>query len=323
MKLPRRKFLYLAMGATALSASFNTALAFGYPTRPVHIIVGFAPASGPDIVARLVGQRLSERLGQQFVVEDRPGAGGSIATQTVVNSPADGYTLLLATSANAINATLYPDLNFNFVRDVVPIAIISRVPFVMVVNLAVPARAIPEFVAYAKANPHKINMASAGIGTTTQLCYELFKTMTGLDLVHVPYRSSYLSDLIGGQVQGAFSTVPQAIEYVRGNKLRALAVTSTERVDVLPDVPSMEEFVPGYEAEGLFGIVAPKATPSEIIDKLNKEINAVVAEPKTKTQLVDLGVPPMSMTPAEFGKLIADQTEKWAKVIKFAGIKPE
>jgi len=323
MKLARRKFLHVAAGAAVLPVATCIASALDYPARPVHVIVGFPPASGPDIVARLVGQRLSQRLGQQFIVEDRPGAGGSIATQTVVNASADGYTLLLATTANAINATLYPNLNFNFIRDVAPIAIINRAPFVMVVNLAVPAQVIPEFIAYAKASPHKINMASAGIGTTTQLCYELFRMMTGLDLVHVPYRASYLPDLIGGQVQGAFSTVPQAIEYVRDGKLRALAVTSTARVDILPDVPPMGEFVPGYDAEGWFGIVAPKATPKEIIDKLNNEISAVIADPKTRAQLVELGVPPVSMTRAEFGKLIADQTEKWAKVIKFANIKLE
>jgi len=323
MKLARRKFLHVAAGAAVLPVATCIASALDYPARPVHVIVGFPPASGPDIVARLVGQRLSQRLGQQFIVEDRPGAGGSIATQTVVNASADGYTLLLATTANAINATLYPNLNFNFIRDVAPIAIINRAPFVMVVNVAVPAQVIPEFIAYAKASPHKINMASAGIGTTTQLCYELFRMMTGLDLVHVPYRASYLPDLIGGQVQGAFSTVPQAIEYVRDGKLRALAVTSTARVDILPDVPPMGEFVPGYDTEGWFGIVAPKATPKEIIDKLNNEISAVIADPKTRAQLVELGVPPVSMTRAEFGKLIADQTEKWAKVIKFANIKLE
>jgi len=321
MKLPRRQFLHLAASAAALPVLPPIASAQTYPIRPVHIIVGFPPASGPDIVARLVGQQLSQRLGQQFIVEDRPGAGGSIATQTVVNASADGYTLLLATTANATNATLYPNLNFNFIRDVAPIATITHAPFVMVVSLAVPARVIPEFIAYAKANPYKINMASAGIGSTTHLCYELFKMTTGLDLVHVPYRANYLPDLIGGQVQGAFSTVPQALEYVRDGKLRALAVTSTARVDALPDAPSMGEFVPSYEAEGWFGIAAPKAIPIEIINKLDGEINAVVADPKTKAQLVELGVPPMSMTPAEFGKLIADQTEKWAKVIKFANIK--
>ena len=323
MKIPRRRFLHLAAGAAALPSVSRIASALDYPVRPVHIIVGFPPASGPDIVARLVGQQLSQRLGQQFIVEDRPGAGGSIATQTVVNASADGYTLLMATTANAVNATLYPNLNFNFIHDVAPIATINRTPFVMVVSLAVPARTIPEFVAYAKANPHKINMASAGIGSMTHLCYELFKMMTGLELVHVPYRASYLPDLIGGQVQGAFSTVAQAIEYVRDGRLRALAVTSTTRVDALPDVPSVGEFVPGYEAEGWFGIAAPKAARAEVIGKLNEQINAVVADPKTRAQLVGLGVPPMSMTPAEFGKLIADQTEKWAKVINFAGIKPE
>jgi len=270
-----------------------------------------------------VAQRLSERLGQQFIVENRPGAGGSIATQTVVNAAADGYTLLTATTANAINATLYPNLNFNFVRDVAPVAFISRTPFVMVVNPAFPARAIPEFVAYAKVNPHKINMASAGIGTMTQLCYELLKMMTGLDLVHVPYRATYLPDLIGGQVQGAFSTVPQAIAFIKDGRLRALAVTSTARVDALPDIPSLGEFVPGYEADGWFGIVAPKTTRGEIIGKLNSEINAAVADPKLRAEFRELGVSPMSMAPAEFGQLIADQTEKWGKVIKVADIKPE
>jgi tripartite-type tricarboxylate transporter receptor subunit TctC len=239
-----------------------------------------------------------------------------------VNARADGYTLLTATSANAINATFYPNLNFNFIRDVAPVAFINRTPFVMVVNPAVPARAIPEFVAYAKANPYKINMASAGIGSTTHLCYELFRMMTRLELVHVPYRASYLPDLIGGHVQGAFSTVPQALEFVRDGKLRALAVTSTGRMDALPGIPSMGEFVPGYEADGWFGIVAPKTTRGEVIGKLNNEINAAVADPKMTAQLRDLGVLPMSMVPAEFGQLIADQIEKWAKVIKVAGIKP-
>ena len=305
------------------SAVPRVALALDYPTRPVHIIVGFPAASGPDIITRLVAQRLSERLGQQFIVENRPGAGGSIATQTVVNAAANGYTLLTATAANAINATLYPNLNFNFIRDVAPVAFMTRTPFVMVVNPAFPGRAIPEFVAYAKVNPHKINMASASVGTMTHLCYELFKMMTGLDLVHVPYRATYLPDLIGGQVQGAFSAVPQAIEFIRDGKLRALAVTSTVRVDALPDIPSLGEFVPGYEADGWFGIVAPKATRGEIIGKLNNEINAAVADSKVRAQFRELGVSPMSMAPIEFGQLIADQTEKWGKVIKVADIKPE
>jgi tripartite-type tricarboxylate transporter receptor subunit TctC len=323
MKLHRRLFLHLAVGAAALPTLPRTASALDYPARPVHIVVGFPASSGPDIVARLVAPWLSERLRQQFIVEDRPGAGSSIAAQDVANAPADGYTLLMATGANTINATLYPNLNFDFVRDVAPVAIINGAPFVMAVNPAVPAKTIPEFVSYAKANPGKINMASPGIGSTPHLCYELFKMMTGVDLVHVPYRASFLTDLISGQVQGAFSTVPQVIEYVKDGKLRALAVTSATRVDVLPDVPTVGESVPGYEANSWFGMVAPKSTPTEIIDKLNAEINAVVADPKMKLQLVGLGVPPMSMTPAEFGKLIADYTDKWGKVIKFAGIKVE
>jgi tripartite-type tricarboxylate transporter receptor subunit TctC len=322
MKLPRRKFLHLAAGAAALPTVSRVAMAEHYPARPVHIVVGFPASSGPDIVARLVAQRLSERLQQQFIVEDRPGAGSSIAAQDVVSAPADGYTLLMATGANTINATLYTDLNFDFVRDVTPVAIINGAPFVMVVNPAVPAKTIPEFVTYAKANPGTINMASPGIGSTPHLCYELFKMMTGVDMVHVPYRVSFLTDLIGGRVQGAFSTVPQVIEYVRDGKLRPLAVTSATRVDALPDVPTVGESVPGYEADSWFGIVAPKGTPTEIIEKLNGEINAVVADPKMRVQLVGLGVPPKSMTPAQFGKLIADYTDKWAKVIKFAGVKP-
>jgi tripartite-type tricarboxylate transporter receptor subunit TctC len=280
VKLTRRKILHVVVAAAVLSAAPRIALALDYPVRAVHIIVGFAAGSGPDIVTRLMARRLSERLGRQFIVENRPGAGGSIAAQAVVNAPADGYTLLTATSANAINATFYPNLNFNFIRDVAPIAFINRTPFVMVVNPAVPARTIPEFVAYAKVDPYKINMASAGIGSTTHLCYELFKMMTRLELVHVPYRGSYLPDLIGGHVQGAFSTVPQALEFVRNGKLRALAVTSTVRMDALPGIPSVGEFVPAYEADGWFGIVAPKTTRGEIIGKLNNEINAAVADPK-------------------------------------------
>jgi tripartite-type tricarboxylate transporter receptor subunit TctC len=323
MKLPRRHFLHLAAAAAAVVVPIapRVASALDYPTRPVHIVVGFAAGTGPDIAARLLGQRLSERLGQQFVVENRPGAGGSIAAQYVVNAPADGHTLLMATAANTINTTLYPDLSFDFGRDTAPVAITNGAPFVMVVNLAVPAKAIPEFITYAKANPGKVNMASPGLGTTPHLCYELLKMMTGVELVHVPYRASYMADLIGGQVQVAFSTVTQAIGSIRDSKLRALAVTSARRVDALPDVPTMGEFVPGYEADGWFGLVAPKRTPSDIIDKLNEEINAVVADPTMKVQFVGLGAPPMSMTPAEFGKLIADYTDKWAKVIKFAGIK--
>jgi tripartite-type tricarboxylate transporter receptor subunit TctC len=323
MKLLRRQFLHLVAGAAALPVLPRIAAALDYPTRPVRIIDGFNAGGGPSIVARLVGERLSERLRQQFMVEDRPGAGGSIAAQGVVNAQADGYTLLMATGANTINTTLYPTLTFDFVRDFAPVAIINSAPFVMVVGPAVPAKTFLEFIAYAKANPGRINMASPGIGTTPHLCYELLKMMTGVELVHVPYRASYVADLISGQVQCAFSTVPQAIGYVRDGKLRALAVTSATRVETLPDVPTVGEFVEGYEADSWFGIVAPRSTPTEIIKKLNDEINAVVADPKIKARLVGLGVPPMSMTPTEFGKLIVDYTEKWAKVIKFAGIKLE
>lgn len=321
MKLPRRKFLHLAAGAAALPAVSSGVRAQTYPSRPVQIIVGFPAASGPDVVARLVAEPLSERLGQQFIVEDRPGAGSSIAAQDVVNAPADGYTLLMATGANTINATLYSNLTFDFVRDVAPVASINSAPFLLVVNPAVPAKTIPEFITYAKANPGRINMASPGIGTTPHLCYELLRMMTGIDLVHVPYRASYTADLISGQVQCAFSTVPLSIQYVRDGRLRALAVTGAARVNTLPDVPTVGQFVPGYEADSWFGIVAPKSTSAAIVNKLNAQINAVVADPKMKVRLVGLGAPPMSMTPPEFGKLIADYTEKWAKVIKFAGIK--
>lgn len=322
MKLPRRQFLQLVAGATALPALPRVASALDYPTRPVHIIVGFPAASGPDIVARLVGEQLSQRLGQQFVIENRPGAGSSIAAHDVINAPADGYTLLMATSANTINTTLYPNLSFNFVRDVAPVAIINGAPFAMVITPSLPAKTISEFIAFAKANPGKINFASPGVGTTPHLAYELLRIMTGVELVHIPYRASYLADLIGGQVQCAFSTVPQVIEYIRSAKLRALAVTGTVRVDPLPDVPAMREPIPGYDAEGWFGIVAPKNTSTEIINELNQEINTVAADPRMKAQLVGLGSPPKSMTPAEFGRLIAEYTEKWAKVIKAAGIKP-
>lgn len=321
MKLPRRKFLHLAAGAAALPVLSRSARAETYPMRPVHIVVGFPAATGPDIVARLIAEPLSERLGQQFAVEDRPGAGSSIAAQNVVSASADGYTLLMATGANTINTTLYPNLNFDFVRDLAPVAIINNAPFVMAVNPSFPAKTVPEFITYAKAHPGRINIASSGIGSTPHLCYELLKMMTGVDLVHVPYRASFMADLIGGQVQCAFSTVPQVIEYVRDGKLRALAVTSAMRVKTLPDIPTVGEFVPSYEADSWFGIVAPKSTSTEIVAKLNGAINTIVADPKMRAQLADLGVPAISMTPAEFGKVITDYTEKWAKVIKFAGIK--
>jgi tripartite-type tricarboxylate transporter receptor subunit TctC len=322
MRPSRRRFLRFS-AAVALTVVASIANAQVYPERPVHVIVGFPASSGPDIVARLLGQSISVRLGQQFVIEDRPGAGSSIAAQEVVSSPADGHTLFMATAANTINASLYPNLKFDFASDLAPVAATNGAPFVMVINPSLPAKTVPEFIAYARENPGKINIASAGIGTTPHLAYELLKMMTGIELVHVPYRGSYVADLIGGQVQAAFSTIPQSIQYVRDGKLRALAVTSAVPAEALPGVPPMREFVPGYEANGWFGIVAPKRTPAEIIGKLNGEINAVLADPKVKDLLTGLGTPPMPMTPAEFGKLIADYTNKWANVIRVAGIRPE
>jgi tripartite-type tricarboxylate transporter receptor subunit TctC len=325
MKLPRRQFLHLAAGAAALPAVSRIARAQTYPTRPVRIIVGFAPAGATDIMARLIGHWLSERLGQQFVIENRPGAGSNIGTEVVVNAPPDGYTLLVATSVNAINATLYDKLNFNFIRDIAPIASIHREPHVMEVNPSVPVKTVPEFITHAKSNPGKINMASAGIGSGNHIAGELFKMMTGVNLVHVPYRGAgpALIDLLGGQVQVMFATMSSSIEYVRAGKIRALAVTTTTRSDALPDVPPVSDFVPGYEASFWSGVGAPKNTPAEIVDKLNKEINAALADPKMKARLADLGGVPMPMKPVEFGKFIADETEKGAKVVKFAGIKAE
>ena len=315
--------MHLAAGAAALPAVSRIARAQAYPTRPVRIIIGFPPGTGPDIVARLVGQRLSEQLNQQFIVENRPGAGSSLAAQSVVNAAADGYTLFMATGANTINATLYPNLSFNFVRDVSPVAIVNGTPYLLVAYPAVPAKTVPDFIAYAKANPGRISVASAGIGTTNQLCLELLKIMTGVDLVHIPYRNSFVPDLLGGQVPYAFSTLPQVIENVKGGNLRAVAVTSGARVATLPDVPTVAEFVPGYEADSWFGLVAPKGTSSIIVEDLNNRINAIVADPKMTEQLAGLGATPRSMTPAEFGKLISDYTERWAKVIRAANIKPE
>lgn len=320
MELPRRKFLHLAAGAVTLPAPPRLALALDYPIRPVHVIDGFNAGGGPSIVARIMSERLSLRLRQQFVVEDRPGAGSSVAAEYVVNAPADGYTLLMATAANTINTTLYSKLKFDFARDFAPVAIVNSAPFVMVVTPSFPAKTVSEFISFAKAHPGKINMASPGVGSTPHLCYELLKLTTGIDLVHVPYRASYIPDLISGQVQVAFSTVAQAISYVQAGKLRALAVTGAVHVDALPSVPMLGEFVPGFEAESWFGVVAPKRTQAGIVDTLNREINAVVADPQIRSQLVALGTPPMSMTPAEFGKLIAQYTEKWAKVIHAANI---
>jgi tripartite-type tricarboxylate transporter receptor subunit TctC len=325
MKLPRRNFLHLAAGAAALPAVARIAWAQAYPARPVRLIAPFAPGGSSDILARLMGQWLSERLGQQFVIDNRPGGGSNIGTEAVVRSPADGYTLLLVGSFNAINATLYDKLNHNFIRDIAPVASVIRGANVMVVNPSVPAKTVPEFIAYAKANPGKISMASAGNGTLPHVAGELFKMMAGIDMVHVPYRSAgpALNDLLGGQVQVYFGTTVSSIGYIRAGRLRALAVTIAKRSEALPDIPTVGEFLPGYEASGWFGIGAPKNTPSEIIDKLNKEINAGLADPKMKARLADLGGDVLALSPADFGKLIAEETEKWAKVIKSAGIKPE
>jgi tripartite-type tricarboxylate transporter receptor subunit TctC len=325
MKLPRRQFLHLAAGAAALPAVSRIARAQAYPSRPVHVIVGFTPGSAPDITARLIGQWLSERLGQQFLVENRPGAGGNIGTEVVVRAPADGYTLLLVAPPNAINTTLYDKLSFNFTRDIAPVAGVIRQPLVIVVHPSFPAKTVPEFIAYAKANPRKVSMASPGNGTTPHVSGELFRMMASIDMTHVPYRGGgqVMTDLIAGQVQVSFIGLVVAIEHIRTGKLRALAVTSATRSDVLPDIPTVGDFVPDYEASGWFGIGAPKNTSSEVLDKLNKQINEGLADPKMKARLADLGGVPMPMMPAEFGKFIVEETEKWAKVIRAANIKPE
>jgi tripartite-type tricarboxylate transporter receptor subunit TctC len=325
MKLPRRNFLHLAAGAAALPVVSRIAWAQTYPTRPVRIVVGFPPGGGADITARLIGQWLSERLGQPFIIDNRPGAGSNIATEAVVRAPADGYTLLLVGGWNAINATLYDKLSFNFIHGIAPVAGIMRVPSVMVVNPSVPAKTIPEFIAYAKANPGKINMASPGTGTGPHIAGELFKMMAGVDMVHMPYRGAgpALTDLLGGQVQITFASMPSSVGYVRTGKLRALANTAATRSEALPDVPTVSEFVPGYEASGWFGIGAPKNTPTEIVDKLNNEINAALADPNMKARLADLGGTALALSPADFGKLITDDTEKWGKVIRDANIKAE
>jgi tripartite-type tricarboxylate transporter receptor subunit TctC len=326
MKLPhRRQFLHLAVGIAALPAMSPIARAQAYPTRPVRLIVPLAAGGATDIVARLMGQWLSERLGHPFIIENRPGAGGNIGTEAVVRAPPDGYTLLVASTTNAINATLYEKLNFNFIRDTVPIATISRNTLVMVVHPSIPAKTVPEFIAYAKANPRKLNMASPGNGSPNHVSGELFKMMTGVDMVHVPYRSGGpgLTDLLGGQMQVMFPATVSSIEHIRAGRLRALAVTAATRSDELPDIPTVAEFVPGYEASNWFGVGAPKATPAEIVEKLNEEINAGLADPKMKARLTELGAMVLAGSPVDFGKLIADDTEKWAKVIKSAGIKPE
>jgi tripartite-type tricarboxylate transporter receptor subunit TctC len=325
MKLPRRKFLHLAAGAAALPVLPRIASALDYPTRPARIIVGYAAAGPTDITGRLVGQWLSQRLGQQFIVDNRPGAGSNIGTELVVQAPPDGYTLLLATTTNAINATLYDKLNFNFIRDIAPIGSIMRTTNAMLVNPSSPVKTVPEFISYAKANPGKINMATAGVGSPPHVYGELFKAMAGVDLISVHYRGGGpgLVDLLAGQVQVMFEGLTSSIGYIRAGKLRALAVTSVHRSDALPEIPTVGEFVPGYEASGWFGLGAPKNTPAPIIDTLNGEIDAELADPTMKARIADLGGSPMSMTPAAFGKFIADETEKWAKVIRAANIKAE
>jgi tripartite-type tricarboxylate transporter receptor subunit TctC len=323
MKLPhRRQVLHLAAGAAAISTASRAARAQRYPARPVRLMVGVAPGSVPDIIARLIGQWL-ERLGQPFVIENRPGAGSNIATEAVVRAPADGHTLLLVGSSSATNATLYDKLNFNFIRDIAPVAGIVRVPNIVEVHPSVPAKTLPELIAYARANPGKLSMASAGNGTTPHIAGELFKMMAGVDMVHVPYRGGApaLTDLLGGQVQVLFHDL-SSIDHIRAGRLRALAVTSATRLEALPDVPTVGEFVPNYEANAWFGIGAPTGTLAEIIDRLNKQINASFADPKTKSRLADLGMV-LPGSPTDFGKLIADETEKWGKVIRAANIKPD
>src|SRR6516164_5409403 len=325
MKLPRRQFLHLAAGATALPALSRLAMAQAYPTRPVRILVGFAAAGGNDIVARIIGQWLSEKLGQRFIIENRPGAGTNIATEAALRAPPDGYTLLLVSPASAINATLYENLSFNFIRDSAPVAGITSVPALMVVHPSVPAKTVTEFIAYAKASQGKVNMASAGNGSMGHISGELFKIMAAVNLVHVPYRGNgpALTDVLAGQVQVLFPSAPSAIEYVRAGTLRGLAVTTMRRSPVFPDIPALDETVPGYEALQWYGIVAPRNTPAQIVDKLNAEINAGLANPKMTARLADLGGVPMAGTPGEFGKFIADETEKWGKVVKSSGAKPE
>ena len=325
MKLPGRVFLHLTVGAAALPAVSQMAWAQAYPSRPVRILVGFPPGGPADILARLIGQPLSERLGQPIIIENRAGAQGKIATEAVTRAPADGYTLLLVVPGNAIADVLYDKLNFNFIRDTAPVAGISNGPLVMEVNPAIPVHSVPEFIAYGKARPGKINFASPGNGSTIQLCGELFKIMAGVDMIHVPYRGNApaLTDLIAGQVQVMFADMPSSIEHVKAGELRALAVTTAERWKILPDVPTVNEFLPGFEASNWFGIAAPRSTPPEIVDKLNREINAALGEPEMKARFADLGAAVLAGSPADFGKFIAAEAEKWTKVIRTAHIKVE
>ncbi len=325
MKLLRRQFLKLAAVVAAAAAVPQFASALDYPTRPVRIIAGFAAGGGVDVTARLIGQWLTDRLGQSFVIENRPGAGGNIGTEAVVNAAPDGYTLLLATVPNAVNASLYEKLNFNFIRDIVPVAGIIRVPMVILLNPSVPAATVAEFISHAKANPDKVNMASAGNGSAPHMAGELFKTMAGVNLVHVPYRGQgpALTDLLGGQVQVLFAATPGTTEYITTGKLRALAVTSASRAEMLPELKTVADFVPGYEASQWYGIGAPRNTPVEIVDKLNKEINAAIADAGMKARFAAIGGERLGGSPAEFGKLISEETEKWGRVVRAAGIKPE
>jgi tripartite-type tricarboxylate transporter receptor subunit TctC len=325
MNLPRRTFLHLAVGVGALLFAPPIARAQTYPSRPLRLVVGFPAGQTADLIARLVGQGLSERLGQPVVIDNRPGAAGTIATELVVRAPADGYTVLAIGASNLINATLYDKLNYDFIRDIAPVAATNRTPLVMEVNPSVPVRTVSEFIAYAKSNPGKLNMASGGTGNSTHVAGELFKMMTGVNMVHVPYRGSppALSDLLGGQVQVMFDVVSSSLDHIRAGKLRALGVTTATRSEVLPDVPTVGQFVPGYEASAVGGIGVPRGTSAEIIDRLNTDINAALADPKIKTRLVDLGNEVLAGSPADYGKLIATETEKWGKVVKFANIKPE
>jgi tripartite-type tricarboxylate transporter receptor subunit TctC len=325
MKLLRRNFLKLAGAAAAVPVLPRLALALDYPTRPTRIVAGFAAGGGVDITARLIGQWLADHLGQPFVVENRTGAGGNIGTETVVNAAADGYTLLLATVPNAVNASLYEKLNFNFVCDIAPVAGVIRVPMVVLVHPSIPAQTLSEFIGYAKANPGKVNMASAGSGSAPHMAGELFKMMTGVDMVHVPYRGQgpAMSDLLGGQVQILFAAAPGTADYVKTGKLRALAVTTAARMPELPEIPIVADAVPGYEASQWYGFAAPKNTPAEIVEKLNKEINAAIADPGMRARLAAIGGEPMPGSPSDFGKLIAEETDKWGKVVRTAGLKPE
>jgi len=325
MRLPRRKFLHLAAGAVALPAVSRTASAQAYPSRPIRVIVGYTPAGSADITARLMGQWMSERLGQTVVIENRPGAGTNLATESVIRAPADGYTLLLVAPANAINASLFEKLNHNYAKDIAPVAGINRFANVMEVHPSVPAKTVPEFIAYAKANPGKLSMASSGAGSTIHLSGELFKMLTGIQMTHVPYRGSApaLTDMISGQVQVMFDNIPSSIQHIRAGKLRPLAVTGTTRSDLLPEIPTVADYLPGYEASAWYGFGAPRGTPPEIIEKLNKTVNEILADPAVKAKFTEMGATLIVSSPADFAKYVAAETEKWGKVVKFSGAKPD